>query len=131
VVRFTFRLAQPEQLHLRAERRPWRRSSPPDQPRWRIFSTGSLIVNGTTFNDNTAQGGEIRGLPITAVAGGEGAGGAVYAMSNPLTITNSTFAYNRALGGSGTAPEGQALPARGDARGGALAISSNSMTWQA
>lgn len=91
-----------------------------------LASTGLLTVNRSTFSDNVAQGGEYGDTPVSSVAGGEGAGGAVFILSNGLAITNSTFAYNRAVGGSGADPVGQTNAVRGAGRGGALMLFSNS-----
>jgi len=91
-----------------------------------LLSLGPLVVNGSTFSDNIAQGGEHRDTPASAVAGGEGAGGAIYANANTVAITNSTFTFNRAIGGSGADPSGQTNVTRGTGRGGALVVTSNS-----
>jgi hypothetical protein len=42
-------------------------------------------------------------------------------------VTNSTLAFNRVVGGSGTFPPLQSLGSRGDGRGGALSVVSNSV----
>jgi hypothetical protein len=90
-----------------------------------LASTGLVTVNGSTFSDNIAQGGKYEAIPTSAVAGGEGAGGAIF-IANSLNITNSTLAYNRALGGSGADAAGQTNAQRGFGRGGAVALSGSS-----
>jgi hypothetical protein len=82
-----------------------------------VSASGTVVVNGTTFNDNVAQGGQFENTAAT-VAGGEGIGGAIF-MANVLNVTNSTFASNHATGGSGSDANSQ----RGNGRGGALALS--------
>ena len=91
-----------------------------------IASFGSLAMNASTLNDNLACGGDGRGPGLTNAPGGSGFGGAIYAQGGILSATNATLAYNRALGGSGASLAVTNLGSRGDARGGALSIVSNS-----
>lgn len=92
-----------------------------------LASIGSLVVNSSMFNDNLARGGEYSGTTTNAVIGAEASGGAIYARNGTVAITNSTFAFNRAQGGSGTQLPAGTNAARGDGRGGALAMASNSV----
>ena len=89
-----------------------------------LASLGTLTVETSTLNDNRARGGSYQGT--NSVPGAEAAGGAIHALGGTLALTNSTFAFNRALGGSGTQGPASPIAAPGDALGGALAVVSNS-----
>jgi hypothetical protein len=64
-----------------------------------------------TFLGNLAQGGQ--GSTLLSSAGGFAGGGAIRAIGDSVTITASSFANNRAIGGAGGARAG-------DAQGGAI-----------
>lgn len=80
-----------------------------------IYNAGTLTVTRTTFVDNRAQGGYggFGGCGADSTAGpggpggsggsgGKGKGGAIY-NTGTLTVTDSTFIGNEALGGNGGA----------------------------
>lgn len=89
-----------------------------------VTSFGSLVIQACTFNDNLAQGGDGAESGVTNAAGGRGLGGAICAGGGTFAATNSTLAYNRVYGGSGSSLTHPGP--RGDGLGGALAIVSNS-----
>ena len=121
-----------------------------------IYNTGTLIVTNSTFSSNTAagtstskeglggaihnNGGTLNVLNSTFVGNtaegfttadtpGKGHGGAMYA-SGIVSIANSTFSANQALGGDNTSSCGGFPPCpfngEGDANGGAIYILSSS-----
>ena len=92
-----------------------------------VASVGPLTLDACTLNNNLAQGGSYAEATTNVVAGAAAEGGAIYAMTGPVALTNSTLAFNRAVGGSGTFQPPQSLGPRGEGRGGALAVVSNSV----
>jgi len=104
-------------------------STPPGGPArgGALSALGFLAINGSTFNDNVAQGGQHEGVPASPVAGGNATGGAIFAFGSTVAITNATFAFNHARGGSGTGPDAQTLGLRGNGLGGAVAVNSNAV----
>ena len=76
-----------------------------------FYNTGALAISGTTFAGNNAFGaaGQPGGMGAGGAesggggggGGGGGIGGALFAGSGTIGITNSTFVGNVALGGNG------------------------------
>jgi hypothetical protein len=71
-----------------------------------IYSTAPIIVVNSTFNDNTAQGGnsaagglQVNGNGSAGANGGNSFGGGIYAAGS--AVTNCTFYHNNAAGGAG------------------------------
>jgi len=95
-----------------------------------VASFGTTTVIASTFDNNIAHGGDGLGSldgGTNGVAGGKGSGGAIHAANGLLTMTNSTLALNRVLGGAGDNSSTN-FGVRGDSLGGALALVSNVTT---
>ena len=75
-----------------------------------MVSTAPMTITASTFTDNLAKGGDggndlfvgVNTLPVV----GEVAGGGICEPVSSLTVTNSTFAGNRAIGGNNVAGVG-------------------------
>jgi hypothetical protein len=82
-----------------------------------IASAAPLTISASAFTDNLAQAGN-HGNNLNPIDGGPFAdsayGGAIATIASSLTVTSSTFYYNRAIGGSSVAGTG------GTAVGGAI-----------
>jgi hypothetical protein len=74
-----------------------------------------------TFTGNSAQGG--RGPRFSPDTGGFAGGGAIRAIGDSLTITESSFANNRATGGAGA--DAEIATTGGQASGGAISVQSS------
>lgn len=90
-----------------------------------LASSGSAVIMASTLSGNVAQGGAGAGGETNGVAGGTGLGGGIHAFGGTLFLTNSTLALNQALGGAGASTGVTNVGARGDARGGAVSVVSN------
>jgi uncharacterized repeat protein (TIGR01451 family) len=69
-----------------------------------VYNAGNLALGGVTLLTNLAWGVRGSGVftgPGNGDPGGNGMGGGVYVAGGAVTITDSTFSYNGALGGSG------------------------------
>ena len=82
-----------------------------------IASAAPLVINTSAFTDNLAQAGD-DGNNLNPIDGGPFAdsayGGGIATIASSLTVTNTTFVDNRAIGGSSVAGTG------GTAVGGAI-----------
>jgi len=86
-----------------------------------IYSTnGSVAIVGCDITSNLCSAGS------SYEGAGQATGGAVFQMSGLMTVTNSRFAFNQALGGNARSSIGPG----GAAYGGALAASGGSITIQ-
>lgn len=98
-----------------------------------VGSGATAIVNNTTFESTSANGGESGTGGNGANPGGEANGGGMYSFGN-TTITNSTFHLAAANGGNGgnafgaTCLGGHQAGDGGAARGGAIFADSGSLT---
>jgi hypothetical protein len=96
-----------------------------------IWSSGSLTLeNGTVIRDNYAKAGPGVSGGQTAGNGGAAFGGALYVAGGTLNVSQTTFSYNRALGGTGGWVTGYPFiqGAGGNAYGGALYIAAGQVT---
>lgn len=99
-----------------------------------IAADGDLLIEGCTFIQNTARGGDLTGQSnlmqgAPGLPGGSAFGGAI-AATGALSVINSTFTGNAAIagnGGGGGVPPFPMMPGGnggpgGDGRGGALHV---------
>jgi hypothetical protein len=86
-----------------------------------VYSTGSLIVNSSTFFTNSAVGGAAVFNPRYGGTNGAPAEGGGIWSSGSMNVTNSTFCANSALGGGGGYYIGIYTPG-GAASGGAVGV---------
>jgi uncharacterized repeat protein (TIGR01451 family) len=84
--------------------------TPPGGPPFNISGTGSLTIQNAYIKGFQVKGGN----GTDGGGGGMGAGGAIYLSAGSLTVDNSTFDSNGALGGNGSAQ----LPGQGGGGGG-------------
>jgi hypothetical protein len=84
-----------------------------------IYNQGSLILNGVTVQNNTAQGSDGTGAKGQSANGQDAAGGGIWSRGN-LTLANGTVIQsNQAVGGGGA---WYSTAAGGNAFGGGLCI---------
>jgi CSLREA domain-containing protein len=88
-------------------------NGPPCSLSFRAFSvgsTGNLTIKNLTLKGFLAQGGN---GGAGGGGGGMGAGGVIYVQGGQLTVENSTFDSNEAIGGTGGTPQQIPDPFRG------------------
>lgn len=72
--------------------------TPPGGTATSLSGTGNLTIQDVEVQNFHVKGGDGK----TGGGGGLGAGGAIYVAGGQLTVQNSTFENNRAVGGNGS-----------------------------